>query len=177
MMFCLVGFDVAGRTNPARNRALDCTNIIAFPELTFMLAEQMRNAALASGIFGLTGVFMGAFGAHALKTTLAARGTHDVWETGVFYQLIHAATLLGVAAWNERAATPAIPLARNWLAWAARCWALGILLFSGSLYALALGGPAGLLGPVTPLGGLALLAGWACVIAQALTATAPAEKS
>jgi uncharacterized membrane protein YgdD (TMEM256/DUF423 family) len=137
----------------------------------------MRNAVLASGILGFTGVFMGAFGAHALKETLAARGMHDVWETAVFYQLIHAATLLGVAVWNAHAATSAIPPRPNRLAWAARCWSLGVLFFSGSLYALALGGPAGLLGPVTPLGGLALLAGWGCVIAHAFAPTAAVTKS
>lgn len=129
------------------------------------------------GVFGFTGVFMGAFGAHALKAALQARGTHDTWETGVFYQLIHAATLLGVAAWDGRAATQAILPARSWLARAACCWSLGILLFSGSLYALALGGSPRLLGPITPLGGLALLAGWGCVIAQALTQTGSTDKS
>ena len=127
------------------------------------------NIMLLSGGLGLTGVFLGAFGAHALKATLAARGTHDIWETGVFYQLIHATALLGVAAWDRQAGSSAVGRPRNWLPWAARCWTWGVLFFSGSLYALALGGPPRVLGPTTPLGGLALLAGWGCLIAQALT--------
>src|SRR5471032_199529 len=118
------------------------------------------NIRLISGVFGFTGVFMGAFGAHVLKATLQTRGTHDIWETAFFYQLIHATTLLGVVAWGGPAAPHANPPVRNWLAWAAHCWSLGILLFSGSLYTLALGGPPRVLGPITPLGGLALLAGW-----------------
>lgn len=135
------------------------------------------NIPFVGGAFGFTGVLLGAFGAHALKATLVARGTRDIWETAVFYQLIHAATLLGIAAWGERTAPQAIPPARNRLAWTACCWSLGILLFSGSLYALALGGPPRLLGPITPLGGLAFLAGWGGVIAQALTQSGPTDKS
>jgi uncharacterized membrane protein YgdD (TMEM256/DUF423 family) len=137
----------------------------------------MRIAAIACGIWGFTGVLLGAFGAHALKETLAHRGTRDIWETAVFYQLIHAVALLDL---SVRAGRPAAPFAKpgpDWLAWAARCWSLGILFFSGSLYALALGGPPVLFGPVTPLGGLALLAGWGCVIARALTPTGPAAES
>ncbi len=142
-----------------------------------MLMKQMRNAALASGIFGFTGVLLGAFGAHALKAALAARGTHDIWETAVFYQLTHAAALLSVAAWQGKNAGDSATITRNWLGWAARCWSLGIVLFSGSLYALALGGLPGVFGPVTPLGGFAFLCGWACLIRQALTQTALSAKS
>jgi uncharacterized membrane protein YgdD (TMEM256/DUF423 family) len=137
----------------------------------------MRTAAFASGIFGFTGGLLGAFGAHALKASLAARGTHDVWETAVFYQLIHAAALLGIAAWQGRVIESARRTGRDWLNRAALCWSLGILLFSGSLYALALGGPSGILGPVTPLGGLAFLCGWACLTREALTQKTFADKS
>lgn len=132
---------------------------------------------LMSGGLGLTGVFLGAFGAHALKATLAAHGTHDIWETGVFYQLIHATALLGIAAWNPPAGSPAGERSRHWLTWTARCWSLGVLFFSGSLYVLALDGPKQLFGPITPLGGLSLLAGWGCVIAHALTQVRPASRS
>jgi uncharacterized membrane protein YgdD (TMEM256/DUF423 family) len=54
------------------------------------------------------------------------------------------------------------------MTWATRLWSVGIVFFSGSLYLLALGGPHAL-GPVTPLGGLALMAAWACVVVAALS--------
>ncbi len=108
---------------------------------------------LAAGLLGFTGVGLGAFGAHALKETLAAAGTLPLWQTAVLYQLIHAVALLAVGAW---------PAVGNQAHWIARSWTAGVLLFCGSLYGLALGGPK-FLGPVTPLGGLALLAGWLLV--------------
>jgi uncharacterized membrane protein YgdD (TMEM256/DUF423 family) len=113
-----------------------------------------RRALAWAGILGATGVTLGAFGAHALKGTLQAAGMHEVWETAVQFQLLHAAALLGFAAWLR----PPGPSGRC-APWAARLWILGTVLFSGSLYALALSGPRWL-GPVTPLGGAALIAGW-----------------
>lgn len=93
---------------------------------------------------------MGAFGAHGLKNALEATGGLENWKTAVFYQLVHAVALLALAARTE-VATRAI----------GRWWVIGVVLFSGSLYALALGVPAKFIWPVTPLGGLALLLGWA----------------
>ena len=122
-----------------------------------------RTAATAAAILGATGVALGAFGAHALKANLAASGMHDVWETAVHYQLVHAVALLAFAAWMRAGPSPASPRA----AWAVRLWAVGTVLFSGSLYALALGGPR-FLGPVTPLGGAALIAGWGFAAAAAI---------
>ena len=114
---------------------------------------------LAAGLFGLTGVALGAFGAHALKVTLMERGTLQAWDTASRYHLLHAGTLLGLAAWVRAApGHVAAPL----LFWAARAWTLGIILFCGSLYWLALGGPRWL-GPVTPFGGIGLMAGWLLV--------------
>ena len=111
---------------------------------------------LAAGLLGLTGVAIGAFGAHALKATLIERGMMQAWETGSRYHLFHAVALVGVAAWTRVAAgSPGVRL----MFWAARLWTIGIVLFSGSLYWLALGGPRWL-GPVTPFGGIALMAGW-----------------
>ena len=109
-----------------------------------------RSNVFAAGLLGFTGVGLGAFGAHALKDTLTANGTLSTWQTAVLYQLVHATALLGLAGWAE-----------GWpkIRWAARCWVAGVVLFSGSLYGLALGGPK-ILGPITPLGGLTLLAGW-----------------
>lgn len=108
---------------------------------------------LAAGFLGLTGVALGAFGAHGLKTTLETTGGLENWKTAVFYQLIHAVALLALAP-RTQAAGRAIGL----------CWLIGVVLFSGSLYALALGCPAKFIWPVTPLGGLAFLLGWARLI-------------
>ncbi|MFI5357537.1 MAG: DUF423 domain-containing protein [Opitutales bacterium] len=122
-----------------------------------------RTTLLLIGLFGFTGVALGAFGAHALHETLVQRGLQHAWETAVTYQLLHTVALLGLALGTKNDPPPQTGVLR----WAARLWAVGILLFSGSLYGLALGGPA-VLGPVTPLGGLALLGGWGCVIAAGL---------
>jgi uncharacterized membrane protein YgdD (TMEM256/DUF423 family) len=124
---------------------------------------------LLAGLLGLSGVALGAFGAHALKPTLTAHGTADVWETAVIYHLIHAVAVFAaaVALPGENGPTPSC--LRRWLARAAACWAAGVVLFSGSLYALALGGPRWL-GPVTPLGGLLLLLGWGFVVLDGLCA-------
>ncbi|HVS53241.1 MAG TPA: DUF423 domain-containing protein [Opitutaceae bacterium] len=124
-----------------------------------------RFALLAAGILGVTGVAAGAFGAHALAARLAELGTTHAWDTGARYQVFHAIALLATAAWL-RVGSPEGDVAAKRLAWAARCWMLGAILFSGSLYGLALGGGRWL-GPITPLGGAALLVGWLCVIAAA----------
>jgi len=130
----------------------------------------MRNLALLSGIFGVTGVLLGAFGAHALKGTLLERGTHDAWATAVLYQLVHAVALLALAGWRLRDLPESAK--RDWLQWAGLSWSAGILLFSGSLYLLAVGGPRAL-GPVTPLGGVAFIAGWICLMIHAVTRENP----
>ncbi|HEY0947242.1 MAG TPA: DUF423 domain-containing protein [Opitutaceae bacterium] len=109
-----------------------------------------------AGLFGFAGVALGAFGAHGLKATLAARGMTAAWDTAVLYHLVHAVALLSIG-------RPTLAGAgARWPVWAAGAWAVGVVLFSGSLYALALGGPRWL-GPVTPLGGTAFLVGWGLV--------------
>jgi uncharacterized membrane protein YgdD (TMEM256/DUF423 family) len=115
----------------------------------------MKKIRRISGLLGLTGVLLGAFGAHALKATLIARGMSDVWEKAVFYHLIHAVAVFAV--------TAALSAPRPWLARAATCWMIGVILFSGSLYTFALGGPHWLV-YITPLGGLAFLLGWSFVV-------------
>ena len=118
-----------------------------------------RTFLLIGGLSGLTGVALGAFGAHALRARLPA-DMLAVFETGVRYQMYHAAAILAVA----------LALARSggWLMAAAGwCFTAGIVLFSGSLYLLAVTG-AGALGAVTPLGGVAFLLGWACLALAAL---------
>ncbi|MDB6168986.1 MAG: hypothetical protein JWM88_1850 [Verrucomicrobia bacterium] len=118
-----------------------------------------RTTLLFAGLFGLTGVALGAFGAHSLRDWLAEKGTANTWETAARYQLLHSVALLGAAAWMHQTKGAA----RSRAGWAAACWSAGVLLFSGSLYALASGGPRWL-GPVTPLGGVALVAGWAFLV-------------
>ncbi len=118
-------------------------------------AQSARFALLAAGLFGLTAVGLGAFGAHGLEASLSARGMTRAWETAARYHLVHSLALLGAAAWLR--SNPGAAGRR--MGWAAGCWALGIIVFSGSLYALALGGPRWL-GPVTPFGGIALMLGW-----------------
>ncbi len=108
------------------------------------------NPGVVGAILGGLGVAFGAFGAHALKDRLA-EDKLAIFEVGVRYQLVHALALLAVAA-----------LLREQPVQAGRCgwlFLLGVCVFSGSLYAMALGGPRWL-GAVTPLGGLGLIAGW-----------------
>lgn len=95
---------------------------------------------------------MGAFGAHGLKAVLEAGNQLENWKTAVFYQLVHAVALLALAGRS-------LPLASK-IGWS---WLGGVICFSGSLYWIALGGPVKALWPVTPLGGLLLLAGWAMI--------------
>ncbi len=125
-------------------------------------ATHFRFALIAAGILGLSGVALGAFGAHALAATLAERGMTHAFETGSRYHLFHALAVLAAAAWLRSATDTAA----GRMVWAARCWTVGVILFSGSLYWLALGGPRWL-GPVTPLGGLALMIGWLLVVMAA----------
>ncbi len=126
-------------------------------------SQRDRFPLLAAGIFGLIGVGVGAMGAHALKATLIERGMLQAWETASRYHLFHSVALLGIAALIR-----AVPNSsgNGQLTWAARLWCIGMILFSGSLYWLALGGPRWL-GPITPLGGLALMAGWLLLIVAA----------
>lgn len=115
-----------------------------------------------TALTGFTAVLLGALGAHNLKDTLAARGTASAWETAAHYQLAHALAALAALAWSAAAPVQA-PALRRIAGW----WLLGAWLFAGSIYALALGGPR-VLGPVTPLGGLAFLTGWALLFVLAL---------
>lgn len=114
---------------------------------------------MLAGLAGMAAVALGAFGAHALRDLLLQRQTVNLWQTAVLYHLVHTVALLALTGWKADSAgrLPRV------IAAAAGCWLGGILLFSGSLYGLALGGPR-LLGPVTPVGGLLLLAGWVLVM-------------
>jgi len=112
-----------------------------------------RTLGVLGGTFGFLAVAAGAFGAHGLRERLAP-DLLAVFETAARYQMYHALALLAVAALLERRSSGAGPLrAAGW------CFVAGVVLFSGSLYTLALTGTAWW-GAVTPLGGLLLLAGW-----------------
>jgi len=113
-----------------------------------------QSLIVIAGIYGLSSVALGAFGAHLLKAPLTERGMLTTWQTAVDYQMWHALALLIIASWS-----PSGRLARA----SGLAMAGGILLFSGSLYWLAMGGPSWL-GPITPLGGLSLMVGWILLI-------------
>ena len=113
---------------------------------------------LISGLLGAAGVVLGALGAHGLHEQLLQRQATGIWQTAVLYHLVHTVALLALASQN-RGAAERLSAA---MAGASACWTGGIVLFSGSLYALALGAPRAF-GPVTPAGGLLLLAGWLLV--------------
>ncbi|MCG3157190.1 MAG: hypothetical protein DKINENOH_03822 [bacterium] len=106
---------------------------------------------LLAAVFGFLSVALGAFGAHALKATLDAYG-RGIYEKAVQYQMFHTAALLLVGLLQGQHPTLSLQPA----GWG---FVLGMLLFSGSLYLLAVTG-ARWLGAVTPLGGLAFLFGW-----------------
>ena len=105
---------------------------------------------LLGSTLAFSAVLLGAFGAHALKETLSANDSIQTWETAVRYQMWHAIALILL---SMNSLSNPIPKMIG------PCFAIGTLLFSGSLYGLALDGPKWL-GPVTPLGGLILMIGW-----------------
>jgi uncharacterized membrane protein YgdD (TMEM256/DUF423 family) len=114
---------------------------------------------VAGALSGGIAVAAGAFGAHALRAKLSPE-LLDVWKTGAQYQLAHALALLA-AGWLVARAPGGAAAAAGWL------FLVGTVLFSGSLYALALTGVRAL-GAVTPFGGIAFLAGWAAFAWAAL---------
>ena len=111
-------------------------------------------ATRIAAAMGLLAMALGAFGAHGLKELLAQNGTAAVWEKAVFYHFIHAVMLFVLA---ERKPFRAV-------AW----WSflVGIFVFSGSLYLLAITN-AHWLGAITPVGGVSFVVGWTCLIFSA----------
>ncbi|WP_116472353.1 DUF423 domain-containing protein [Zobellella maritima] len=105
-----------------------------------------------AGLFGLTGTALGAYGAHGLAGRGISAAAITAFNTGVQYQFYHALVLLFLAlAFRYKAV--------NGLHWAGSFFTLGILMFSGSIYALVLLGTKGIAW-LTPLGGLCFMAGW-----------------
>ncbi|MCY4041293.1 MAG: DUF423 domain-containing protein [Gammaproteobacteria bacterium] len=108
------------------------------------------------------GVLLGAFGAHSLRSRLTSEAL-EWFQTGLNYHFIHSLSLLALALILIWLRTMTVPSSSGFLPQAAIAFIVGIVLFSGSLYLMALGAPR-MLGMVTPLGGLAFLAGWALVV-------------
>ena len=115
-----------------------------------------RTFFILAAFFGGLGVGLGAFGAHALRDRL----TPDLlitFETGVRYQMYHALALFGVVLALSRWPQSSLAMWAGWL------FVAGIVIFSGSLYTLALTGQRWW-GAITPIGGVAFLAGWVCLM-------------
>lgn len=114
-----------------------------------------RTFIMAAAVLGFVGVGLGAFGAHGLAATLEASGRTGTFETATRYLMIHALALLAVAWLDDKMAT-------RWSRWAGWLFIAGAILFSGSLFLLAIF-DLSVMGAIAPLGGVALLGGWACV--------------
>ncbi len=113
-----------------------------------MRAAVTPRVAVLVGVTGASAVLLGAFGAHALRGVLDARGS-ELWHTAVDYHVWHALALAVAAGLGQGRSRRLAMFA----------FAAGIVLFSGSLYALALGAPRWV-GIITPFGGLAFVVGW-----------------
>lgn len=120
----------------------------------------IRWALVMGAVGGLLAVMAGAFGAHGLRQVVSERGM-EVFQTAVSYQMYHALILVAASM------MPALGLSRRLLSIACGFWLAGIVLFSGSLYLLVLSGHHWL-GPVTPIGGVCFMIGWALLVAAAL---------
>ncbi|TRY29331.1 DUF423 domain-containing protein [Aliiglaciecola sp. M165] len=118
--------------------------------MKFLLAFSAISAGLS--------VLLGALAAHALKEYFGPESL-SYFGTAVEYQMIHSVAILAFATLYNK-------LKNVWLLWGARCFAAGIIFFSGSLYVLALTDITWI-GPVTPLGGLFLVSGWVCLLVAA----------
>lgn len=120
----------------------------------------------AGAVFGGLAVALGAFGAHGLEKVTSDVKTLHGFRTGVEYQLYHALALLAVAIVFEK-------FPNAFLRWAGNLFIAGILLFSGSLYLLTFlkiqgSSVTGIVGPLTPIGGLLIIGGWVCLMAGVL---------
>ncbi len=122
--------------------------------MPFFIIAGAVNAAIA--------VAFGAFGAHALKEKLSEHYL-AIWETAVQYQMFHALALLAVGILMS----PSLFGSVTQLSWAGYLILAGIIIFSGSLYVLSLTG-IGILGAITPIGGVAFIAGWIMLIVAAI---------
>lgn len=125
-----------------------------------------RTFLFIGSLAGFLAVAAGAFGAHKLKEMISP-DMLAVFETGARYQMYHALALLAVAATAPHLPGRLVP-ASGWL------FTAGMVIFSGTLYALAMTGVRWL-GAITPIGGVCFLAGWICLAVAALRQASPAE--
>lgn len=125
--------------------------------MTSKLLQISQYSLIASGLYGLTGIMLGAMGAHALHERLSESGGLDAWKTASSYQIFMALGLLGLSLLIAQRGPS------NLLHGAVLCWIVGTFMFSGSIYWLVLDGPRWL-GPVTPIGGSLLILGWALLL-------------
>jgi len=119
---------------------------------------QAKSTLTAAAVAGFTAVALGAFGAHGLKDVLSAE-MMEVYHTAVLYHLVHAVVLLGLGIWLQSNTS-------RWLRWSATMTLVGLILFSGSLYAMTLSGVT-MLGIITPFGGVSWLLAWSLLLIAA----------
>lgn len=124
----------------------------------------MRNRFyLIGAVYGFLGVALGAFGAHALEELLLQNDRVDTWETASHYHLLHAFLLIAIGLIKDRQSS-------KWINTAGIAAALGILVFSGSLYTLSITNIKWL-GAITPIGGIGFLLAWAAIFIHFLNST------
>lgn len=116
----------------------------------------MHKTLALGALLMLTSIALGAFGAHAFKSTLLAHHSVTIWQTAVDYHMGHGLSLLALAGIEKHLRNPLYQVAIGAIV-------LGVLLFSGSLYALALTN-IHILGALTPIGGIILLMAWGMIL-------------
>ncbi|GEL08437.1 DUF423 domain-containing protein [Salisediminibacterium halotolerans] len=121
----------------------------------------MKLFLIIASVFGFLFVAIGAFGAHALSERLAETGRTETFETGVLYHMIHTVAILAVAILTRYLSATGLLYGAGW------AFTAGIIIFSGSLYALSLTGIR-VFGAITPIGGAAFLAGWVLIFIAAV---------
>lgn len=132
-----------------------------------MNSSMQKKLFIATGILGILAVILGAFGAHALADKLTPSQL-NTYQTGIQYHYYHTLGLLGLLALSKSYKNPI------WLYRAGLCFIVGVLCFSGSIYLLAckellsLEAWTKVIGPITPIGGLFFILGWAMFILQAV---------
>lgn len=113
---------------------------------------------MLGAISGFLSVALGAFGAHALRGSLSVSSL-AIYQTGNLYQMVHSLALVGLGLWQSQLKASQWAAGGNWILIPPYAIGFGILIFSGSLYALAVT-EIRILGAVTPIGGVAFLMGW-----------------